>query len=256
MVLVYPVAFWQKQNNSNIDPLTVPGLILWLDADDSSTTANLASTGTWLEKSGNNNHPTQVTPLLRPSVVTNALNGKSVVRFNEDYLQVNAFPGVKNRSSLYLLWIRKYNVLSKYQAVVSYGASPNFTNDLLFGVLDNNTQFFQINNGSDGSVNSGEAVNTNYIIESFEFDGSQSTNEARLKRFNQATQDTSLNYLYTVPTTTTNVDGALYIGTYFGGFSTWALNGDIAELFIFNQLPSLGNRNALVSMLVNKWFTV
>lgn len=74
-----------------IDPATVSGLTLWLDASDASTlwqdstkmsasSANGDPVGYWGDKSGNNNHVVQNDPTLKPSLRTNIQNGKNVVR--------------------------------------------------------------------------------------------------------------------------------------------------------------------------------
>lgn len=57
------------------DPSTLPGLVVWLDA------ADLSSIGSaWTDKSGTGHHGT-IVGAPAPTIRTNALNGKSVVRF-------------------------------------------------------------------------------------------------------------------------------------------------------------------------------
>lgn len=77
------------------DPLTLPGLHAWLDADDTSTTwqdtsATTAATadsdpvGRINDKSGNGNHYSIANTALRPALRTaaNGQNGRSVLEFN------------------------------------------------------------------------------------------------------------------------------------------------------------------------------
>ena len=57
------------------------GLALWLDADDASTiTLNGTDVAAWADKSGNGYDVSQGTAANQPAYVTNALNGKPVIR--------------------------------------------------------------------------------------------------------------------------------------------------------------------------------
>ena len=81
---------------SSVD-LVPPQSILWLDANDSS-----ASTGTWLDTSGNGNHATKQG---NPSVVSNAQNGLSVMRYtgtNGEYHSFANFTDVRT-----VFWVFK-----------------------------------------------------------------------------------------------------------------------------------------------------
>lgn len=61
---------------------------LWLDADDSTTITIETGVSEWRDKSGNLRHANQVTAGSQPNVLTNTLNGKSVVNFDgsDDFL--------------------------------------------------------------------------------------------------------------------------------------------------------------------------
>ena len=81
---------------SSVD-LVPPQSILWLDANDTS-----ASTGTWLDTSGNGNHATKQG---NPSVVSNAQNGLSVMRYtgtNGEYHSFANFTDVRT-----VFWVFK-----------------------------------------------------------------------------------------------------------------------------------------------------
>lgn len=55
---------------------------LWLNANDASTISAAAGVSQWSDKSGNNRHAVQGSEANQPTYITNALRGKSVVRFN------------------------------------------------------------------------------------------------------------------------------------------------------------------------------
>jgi hypothetical protein len=67
-------------------PLTVPGLVTWLDADDPSGNgtqpANSSAIATWVDKSGNGYSPTQATGANQPLFTLNRLGGKPGVVFD------------------------------------------------------------------------------------------------------------------------------------------------------------------------------
>lgn len=60
------------------------GLLLWLDASDSSTiqTDSNGKVQTWLDKSGNNYHATQTDEARRPLPNSTAMNGRPAIRFD------------------------------------------------------------------------------------------------------------------------------------------------------------------------------
>ena len=78
------------------DPSDLSNLSLWLDASD------LASAGSsWSDKSGNNNHATKYGS---PSIITNAQNGKSIMRYSADD-QYHGFPEMTDIRTVF--WVVK-----------------------------------------------------------------------------------------------------------------------------------------------------
>jgi len=77
-------------------PTDLSGCLLWWDFSDSSKlftdagTTQVSNDGDLIyqinDKSGNNNHGVQSTDTLRPAYKTNIQNGKSLARYNKDYL--------------------------------------------------------------------------------------------------------------------------------------------------------------------------
>lgn len=67
-------------------PLTIPGLLLWLDANDPSADGTQPSNGTsissWKDKSGNGNHAFQGTMANQPIFSINILNGLPALVFD------------------------------------------------------------------------------------------------------------------------------------------------------------------------------
>ncbi|MDA8775644.1 putative Ig domain-containing protein, partial [Opitutales bacterium] len=92
---------------SNFEPSILPGLELWLDADDNSS-INLSSNAVsqWRDKSGNNNHLTQSTAANRPSLATKAIQFDGVddgftLTNDLSHSNLNVFFVVKGHGYLY-----------------------------------------------------------------------------------------------------------------------------------------------------------
>src|SRR5262249_52014492 len=78
--------------NSTRPPTTISGMRLWLRADVGAFTNGSANVTNWSDQSGNALNATNTDSSSQPLYVTNALNGKPVVRFdaNNDYLNLPA----------------------------------------------------------------------------------------------------------------------------------------------------------------------
>jgi hypothetical protein len=73
---------FKGDNLGNWSPVSLPKL-LWLDASDSSSlTLESGKAKEWRDKSGNSHHSAQNNSNYRPALVTGALNGKQVLRFD------------------------------------------------------------------------------------------------------------------------------------------------------------------------------
>lgn len=65
----------------NFKPTDIAGLALWLDADDLTTiTESGGAVSQWDDKSGKGNNATQGISVSQPTVVSGALNGRSIIR--------------------------------------------------------------------------------------------------------------------------------------------------------------------------------
>jgi hypothetical protein len=81
-------------------PDDISGLVLWLDADDSSTLSLSGSNVTqWDDKSGSANHAVQATSAQQPVLVTAEQNGRDVLRFTPT--GVNSDDHVRTGSSVW-----------------------------------------------------------------------------------------------------------------------------------------------------------
>ncbi len=75
--------------SDSFSPADISGLVLWLDASDASTiTETAGAVSQWDDKSGEDNHATQTTEALKPTTNSNTLNGRNVLTFSADRLDV------------------------------------------------------------------------------------------------------------------------------------------------------------------------
>lgn len=70
-------------SSGGFDPTNIEGLVLWLDANDSSTITEAgAGVSAWTDKSGNGVDFAQTTDGARPAYSTGAQNGRNIVAFD------------------------------------------------------------------------------------------------------------------------------------------------------------------------------
>jgi hypothetical protein len=95
-----------------VDPTSITGLQLWLDAADSATLYDATSGGSlvaadggvarWEDKSGNGRHATQSTSANRPARKTAIQGGRDVLRFDgNDFLNGTSTPGTGNSRTVF-----------------------------------------------------------------------------------------------------------------------------------------------------------
>lgn len=76
---------------SGVDPRTITGMALWLDASDGTTITVGTGASQWNDKSGNANNATQATGSAQPTVQSKALNNLNTLLFtraSSQYMQL------------------------------------------------------------------------------------------------------------------------------------------------------------------------
>lgn len=220
------------------------GLIFYVDAGN---TKSYPGTGTaWYDRSGYGKNTTLVN-----GPTFNSSNGGSIVFDGvDDY--VNVTPPLLSGISQFT-----YSSFNKFTnngntglALFSYGNYYDYPNDILF-YWSSNQLHFQIGNGADGGGNYTYAVSNTWANTTLVFDGTQSTNDTRMKFYVNGIQQTAVSFDYTVPSSTYNsLSPACNIGAYIGigGFN---FCGNIANTMLHNRALSqtevTQNYNALKS---------
>ena len=256
-------------------PSALTGLQLWLDASDGSSLYDATSGGVvvaadaavsrWEDKSGNSRHATQATTGNRPLRKTAIQGGKDVLRFDgtNDRLSIGS-----STSTFNFLHLSNATVFVVFKVA---GANP----DNLQAVIDNSDgtggrgYVVYFDDRSSASKNNRLLVGGglypaySHLVETA--DGGFSANAFQvLTNVIQATNVTAANRsrLYVngtvnaaVNTSTDTLSGDANADLTIGcqtGLSSF-LNGDIAEVIIYNAALSDTDRAAVEGYLTTKW---
>jgi hypothetical protein len=210
-------------------PLTIDNLVLWLDGSD---TDNITESGGLIsqvnDKSGNDENGTS-TDTLRPTLASNALNGRSVMRFDgaDDYFNINS--SITYRT-IFVVAKSDDTTFSNYPGIIGdfTGTSPSNGHIL---------------NGIDGTTKLGTAAS------SFTTAYRNGTLIAASSGHNFSPLDEYWIGAFELPANTTNTTSA--IGMVNGGARYW--DGDIAEIIAYSSTLDSTDRAIVESYLSTKW---
>lgn len=243
---------------------TIPssGNVLWLKADagvynNAGTTlsTNGQTVQQWSDQSGSNNHASQATSSLKPTFVTNVLNGNPVVRFGSSMLVTpNLDLSGIDKVDMYVVY-KSTNLSGTWECILEEG--PDFNSVKGFTFFDNAQTLTYSGMYVGHSGNNFNAKNYPFKANTFKvvnssFDRSATVaNEINLRingvdcpLFNQNfANDNSGNY--------NNVP--LYIGNRGNAVNSYPLNGDIAEIILYNRLLTPAEKQAVETYLNNKY---
>ena len=96
------------------------GLALWLKSDPAQSVGPAGEVSVWTDLSGNGNNATQTDTNAQPILVTNALNGKAVVRFDgaDDHLIVATSPTVEISGDMTLYAEANFTDFANYNSIL------------------------------------------------------------------------------------------------------------------------------------------
>ena len=206
---------------------------LWLDAADAATiTESGGAVSQWNDKSGNSWNATQATGSRQPLLVANELNGKAVLRFNEDFLTAGSF-NVSQPLSVF--------------AVAKTDKSGSFRHYLFDGVSGRNLMALNGASTTNGTLSiwastwlQGPANDTNWNLVGAQYNGGSSLiwrNAAQVASGNAGAN---------------NMTGGVRIGTNNNATQDW-LYGDLAEIVFISGVVSEENRQRIEGYLAHKW---
>lgn len=224
---------------------TTAGLQLWLKPDGLTNTANLSKVSYWTNSVGGGNDATNGIVVNQPSYLAGALNGYPVVRFNDD--------GSSATSNTNLNWLASGLPLSansnSFTAVIVFESQITGQRDTLIQQLGNgNTIFYIQTNGVPAlNPNIDSFASAKELPSPFAYPVRNWTILSLVQDAVAGTVTISQNGLVLTNTSIGTVATLANAGWLFGcnkNKNTHGLNGDIAEVMIYNQAlntSDLGN---------------
>lgn len=240
-----------------ISPTDVSDLKLWLDSttglfdatsSGSAVTTDGSAVARWEDQSGGGNHATQSTSNNRPVLKTAIQNGKNVLRFDgsNDTMQISSIA------------LQAYITVFVVSSTTRTGTNLKFWMEHGAGIGSNAGFFFNGTNAGAWAVNRGggyddgpstdnaDWIGSGWALAMFSYSGSGviSKNNAftsgkRLTTGNQGQRNDS------------STTAALNIGSR--NQTTFPINGDIAEILIYNRNISFKETSDVMAYLNNKW---
>jgi len=101
----YEVEAWNATAPAATEPANIAGCLLWLKADTGAQTNAAGGVTNWLDQSGSGNHAASQAAAAHPEYVTNAVNGRPVVRFSgadDNYIKFTRFTTIRT-----VFWVIK-----------------------------------------------------------------------------------------------------------------------------------------------------
>lgn len=220
---------------SQLSAQTLPpvgNLIVHLKADDLSTAGPI---NTWSDASGNGHDATQDSSGLQPTVVLNALNGKPVVRFDgvNEFMSTGTGAFISSQPNTVFIIGKTNNLGSGDEPFIAGTNTSNRHNVLVRNGL---YRIFA------GTGQNGGAATTNFALITAVFNAPTGSSlwinqSQRLNNVNAGSE--SLN--------------GLNIGS--NEHKTQFLDGDIAEILVFDTVLSESDRKDVECYLLQKWLT-
>ncbi len=212
--------------NAQINPGSISGLRVWFRADSSAVvTGNKVISLNDL--SGSNSHATQADTSKQPSLVTNILNGKPIVRFDgvNDFLATSNFLVTASQpNTIFIVW----NIAATGSAAQTALSGLNNTesNGIFHALATSRLNIF-----SGSSVYYTKTAPFNHIITTAVYNGA-----------NSAMRENGVGRTLT-PNSNSGTQGfkMLHIGANYGTASF--LKGDVAEVIVYNSILTTQQRN-------------
>lgn len=235
--------------HSQTIPNAMPGLQAWWSAD-SLKVGNGNPVETWTTNNNEFLFVTQPTATNRPTLVDNVLNGKPVVRFDgvNDYLDGGDILDISAGGQTVFIIGKSNSANGSFYAKSNLSDIPRrhsitFSGGDLYFIYHDNTRYF---------LNTTALLNTNYIITSntnidqgkvdFYLNGILKKNQSIATNYSM-----NSSYSYLIGAYNNDSDAKLPIAGFY-------LNGDIAEIIVFNRPLSKLERQDIENYLRIKYF--
>ena len=218
-------------------PVTT-NLQLWLKADAGVTKDGSNNVSTWSDQSGNAHHADQSTSASQPLWVDNVLNGKPVIRFdgNSDLMTTDITGPGGTEFTFFVV------AKSNGQRIISYNDGSDY---VLYSYPAPNNFIISNDGGAYGGLNSGTNNPVAFQVSCARYIANTANGMQTFVNGALLAQRTSANIvLPTVP---------LQLGSYPGGGATELINGDVAEIIVYNRSLTDIEREQVENYLTQKY---
>lgn len=232
------------------------GLQLWLKADAITGLSDGASVSTWADTSGIGNHAAQADPAKMPKWFGSAVNGKPVVRFDgtNDYLNLGDPASLTIRDGITIITVAKMNGANANASKQTvYGRGSAVTTDLDFA--GKYSRSF-IKNATEQTVNMTGSIQPDFYNQyTTTYSQSNATAEFYVNSVMKATQPLTGLIRDNATDDLPNTIGASNAWHTDGIYMDRWLNGDIAEVIIYNRVLTEIERKSVDQYLKSKYMT-
>lgn len=212
------------------------GLALWLKADAISGLSDGNAVSAWLDSSGRHNDAAQSMASSKPTYKTSILNGKPVVRFDGNDALETALT-LPNEPVTILLVAKAVNLVQG--TMINHNGDTPY-NELWFGTDNPSLVGFTVYKGNGSSYSpafgTNASANTYYVAVLVVESGGAITI-----------------YRNGVADGTGTLNGKTNFTVAIGGNQYRPLNGDIAEVLLYNSVLSIAERQAVERYLNSKY---
>ena len=224
-----------------VDPTSIAGLQLWLDASDTATiTSSAGLVSQWNDKSGNTNHATQGTGANKPTTNSRTINSKNVLDFDGTLDFFNLTTGLNSSSGQTFFIVFSNDNVTLTRPLIG-------SNDTVAGPLVRTSTA-----NSFGLVRPGVAV---LLAGSPAI--SNSTSYIGVANYSTSGMDLYINGVSygTSASSTTFTNGSTWIGASGAAGATpfSYLDGVIAEIVVYANNLSTTDKNSVGNYLASKW---
>jgi len=232
------------------------GLAVWLDAQDvdgdgiaSNNPANGTAVGTWVDKASlqGTQSAVQTTGTSQPLYYSDVLNGQAAIRFDgSDYL---AAPDVALGPFTYFT---VFKATTQSSMIYERSTNADVTGNGEFLYTDINMSFETmrdaVKSGKNVSSSWGATSPNQFLLVENSFNGTNASNllfvGGAQVGVDVVAQDPGLGV----------ITDTLYVGQRAGTAGEgWGLNGDLAEMLVFNRVLTDAERNTVGSYLTEKY---
>jgi len=229
------------------DPTDIAGCELWLDAEqgvysDAGTTlaVNNDAVYQWNDQSGNSNHVTQVTSGSRPTLKTTGINSKNSIEFAEPEFMDSSTPVVSAPNTIFAVHVM---TASDVWGSAIWDSDANVRHNFFWNASGSPDSFraAAVNN-EDTTVGSGNRFDQ--FITAVTYNGASSSIFMNGADVGDGSVDLGSN----------NLDG-ITLGTLRAGLGggNYYLNGQIAEVIVYDSALSTTDRETVETYLADKW---